>query len=243
MKRVVMITGGTTGLGLALAGRFIEAGDVVYGVSRTKNNWVSAKKKVSDPHRFILRQANLTSEPQARRAVVQAAKHSGRIDILINNAGYANRPVRTEHETLKEFRENISHNLFSSFLTSKYALPVFRKQKQGWLINISSMAGKRAVPHLAAYSASKFGVVALTQAIAKENRDIDLKCITVCPGGMNTRMRSKLFGAEDAAQQQSPDFVADTIMEILNGNIEIESGGDIVIRHGQITSINPAPAA
>ncbi len=242
MNRVILITGASTGLGLSLAARFLEAGDRVYGVSRTERNWASARKSTNHSKLFLLR-GDLTSEAGTKRIVSGVLKREGRIDILINNAGYANRPVRTEKESVKEFQKNFSNNLLTAFFTVKYSLPSFRKRKRGWIINISSMAGKRAVPRLAAYSASMFGVVALSQAIAKENLDIDLKCITVCPGGMNTKMRSKLFGKEDAAQQQSPEFVAGKIMEIIGGKIDVPTGGDIVIRHGQVTAINPAPGA
>ena len=168
---------------------------------------------------------------------------AGRIDVLINNAGYGNKTSRLEKETLKEFQKNLSGNLVSTFLMCKYTVPLFQKQKSGWIVNISSMAGKRAVPLLGAYSASKFGVIALSQSIAKENLSSGFRCITVCPGGMNTAMRAKIFGKDDAARQQSPDFVADKILEILDGTLEVESGGDILIRHGKITAINPPPEA
>ena len=60
---------------------------------------------------------------------------------------------------------------------------------------------------------------------------------------MNTQMRKKLFGAENAAKQQSPEFVADVILQVINGKIDVQSGGDIVIRYGQITAIHPCPPA
>ena len=82
------------------------------------------------------------------------------------------------------------------------------------IINIASMAGKRAVPNLFTYSASKFGLLALSQCISKENVDTELKCVTVCPGGMNTKMRASLFGRKDAEEQQSPDFVAGLVYQV-----------------------------
>ena len=125
----------------------------------------------------------------------------------------------------------------------KRAIPIFRKQNDGMIINISSMAGKRAVPRLVAYSASKFGILAISQSIAKENLDTNLKCITICPAGINTRMRERLFGKQDAIQQQSADFVADIICQTVNGTIKVDNGGDIIIRHGKVAAINPLPPA
>ena len=125
----------------------------------------------------------------------------------------------------------------------KYAIPLMKKQSHSLIMNISSMAGTRAVPRLAPYSAAKFGVLALSQAIAKENLETGLHCITVCPGGMNTEMRRELFGAEDAMRQQTPEFVADIMTQIAEGKISVLSGGHIIIRHSKITGVFPPPPA
>lgn len=242
-ERIVVITGAATGLGLSLAKQFLDHGDAVFGVTLTKRHWPKAKKLLSHRSRFFLDQADVTQESEVKHFVNSLQKRAGRIDILINNAGYAGRTARIEEETLEEFEKNITSNLTSTFLMCKYTVPIFRRQQSGWIINISSMAGKRAVPLLSAYSASKFGVVALSQAVAKENRFPKFRCITICPGGMNTVMRAKLFGEEDAKRQQSPDYVAEKILDILDETIEVESGGDVVIRYGAITAINPPPNA
>lgn len=241
MASIVVITGAASGLGFSLSERFLARGDTVYGVTQTKRNWAEAKRRLVNAARFRLKSVDVSSERQVKSFLSKVYRETGRIDILINNAGYANPPVRTEKETLLEFQNNFTHNLLSTFLMCKYTLPIFQKQKEGWIINISSMAGKRAVPRLSAYSASKFGVVALTQSIAKENPEAGFRCIAVCPGGMNTRMRAKLFGREDASSQQSPDFVADKILEIISDRLTVPSGGDIAIRHGKVTAINPPP--
>ena len=243
MNRSVLITGAATGLGLSLAEHFIREGDCVYGVSRTKSHWKEARSRIPERDRFILYQADVSSEPKVKHLISQVFKQAGRIDVLINNAGYANRFVRTEKENIREFEKHFSQNLLSVFLMCKYALPIFQRQNFGWIMNIASMAGKRAVPGMGAYSASKSGVIALGQCIAKENPDAGFKCVTVCPGGINTEMRVKIFGKEDANRQQHPDFVADKIMEILERKIEVPSGGDIIIRHSQVTAINAAPPA
>lgn len=242
--RIIVISGASTGLGLSLASRFLKAEDTVYGVTRTRNHWDLAKKNLSNhSSSFFLYQLDCSREAEVKQFFSTVRKQAGKIDLLVNNAGYANRPVRFEKETLKEFEKNLSDNLISTFLMCKHALPIFLKQKDGWIINISSTAGKRAVPGMAAYSAAKFGVLALSQSIAKENLSAGFKCITVCPGGMNTAMRVKVFGKEDAEKQQSADFVADKILEMIDGKIAVESGGDLCIRHGKITAVNPPPEA
>lgn len=241
MSRVVVITGASRGLGLRLACKFLANGDTVFGVTKTKEHWPKAKQSVQSLDRFFLKQADLTSEKKASSFLKAVVKEKGRLEVLINNAGYGGGLSRVEATDASEFRKHFTHNLLSQFYMCKHAIPIFRSQRGGLIINISSMAGKRAVPRLAAYSASKFGVLALSQCVAKENADSGLKCITVCPGGMNTQMRSGLFGEKDAEAQQNADYVADVIMDIVNDKTHVESGGDIVIRHGKVTAINSSP--
>ena len=240
---VIVITGASSGLGLGLSKKFLEQGNSVFGVSRTKRHWKTAVLEVDHSDHFFLRAVDLTKESAVRRFVQSVQKKAGRIDLVINCAGYGGQLATVEQLSLAEFQKHLVHNLLSTFLVCKYTIPFMRKQNSGLIINVSSIAGKRGVPKLPAYSATKFGIVALSQCIAKENSDANLKCITVCPGGMNTKMRSDLFGKEDAEQQQSVSYVSDVIMDVISGKIDVESGGDIVIRHGKITAINPSPKA
>ncbi len=190
---------------------------------------------------FFSHKLDLTSDVQVKRFAARLKKKVKRIDLLINNAGTGGKLLRLEDMPVAGYHQVMNGNLLSVFLMCKYFIPAFRKQKKGMIMNISSMAGQRAVPKVAVYSAAKFGVIALSQAVAKENADAGLECITVCPGGMNTEMRAGLFGQEDASKQQTPEFVAGVIFDVYQNQIEVESGGDIVIRHGKITAIHPCP--
>jgi NAD(P)-dependent dehydrogenase (short-subunit alcohol dehydrogenase family) len=198
---------------------------------------------VPEGSHFSLTALDLTREAAVRKFIGKVYGTAGRIDLLINCAGYGGPLSRCEALSVKEYRKILDGNVLSAFLTCKFAIPIFKKQKCGTIINISSMAGQRAVPKLALYSAAKFGVMALSQAIAKENSDGDIRCLTVCPGGMNTKMRADLFGPEDAQKQQSPEFVAEIILQVLKNKIPLLSGSDMVIRHGKVTAIHPPPAA
>ncbi|MFH0985125.1 MAG: SDR family oxidoreductase [Candidatus Omnitrophota bacterium] len=242
MKRTVVITGASRGLGLALAKQFTDLGDTVFGISRTRKNWPAAKEAVPSD-RFKLIAGDITSEKTVKTLLAGIKRRTGRIDILINNAGYCAPLAPVEKVTLKEFREHFKQNLDTAFLMCKYAVPIMKKQPKALIMNVSSMAGTRAVPRLVSYSAAKFGVLALSQAVAKENAETGLQCITVCPGGMNTEMRRELFGNEDAERQQTPEFVAGIMTQITEGKLEVLSGGHIVIRHGKITGVFPPPAA
>jgi len=242
MNRIIVITGASRGLGLALAKQFVDLGDTVFGISRTRRYWPAAKKAVPSDH-FKLLAGDITSEKTVKSLLAGIKHRVGRIDILINNAGYWTPIAKVETISLKEFREHFKQNLETVFLMCKHAIPIMKKQSHALIINVSSMAGVRAVPRLAPYSAAKSGVLALSQAIAKENSETSLQCITVCPGGMNTEMRSGLFGMEDAMRQQTPAFVADIMTQIVDGKISVLSGGHIIIRHSKITGVFPPPAA
>lgn len=239
--RIVLITGASRGLGLALAKEFIAAGDRVYGLTRTRKHWPAALRAVERKENLILCQGDITREADIKKFIALVYRREKRIDILVNNAGYGGPLARLEKLTLREFQKVMSSNLEAVFLAAKHALPYLRKQKKGLILNISSMAGMRGVPRIAAYSAAKFGVAALTECLAKENEDAGLRVFTICPGGMNTKMRADLFGKEDAAKQQSAEFVAEKIMRVVEGDIPLNTGAAVIIRHGKITGIKEMP--
>ncbi len=239
----MLVTGASSGLGLALAQRLNREGAVVYGVSKTRRHWREAREKVAPSGRFFLFEADLGHEASVRRVIRRILRKAGHLDIVINSAGSAHRLTRIEDLSLKAFRTSLEDNLISVFLVLKHVVPIMKKKGSGLIINISSMAGKRAVPRLGAYSAAKFGVVALSQSLAKENLEGDIQCIAVCPAGINTRMRRELFGLEDAENQQSPEAVAQVIVDIIQGKITVASGGDVIIRQGMAAAIHAAPPA
>jgi len=239
--KIAIVTGASSGLGLAISKKLLDKKWIVFGLSKTKKHWKYANKQLQGGGRFLLYQCNVAKENDVKHFFLAFKKKADHLDLLINNSGYASKLQRLDDISSFEFMVNIKHNLLSVFLMCKYAIPILHKVTRGFIINISSMAGKRAVPKLAAYSASKFGVLALSQCVAKENTT-KISCVTACPGGMNTKMRKDLFGKKDAERQQSPEYVASVLFDIIDGKIKIESGGDVLIRHGKITAINDPPS-
>jgi NAD(P)-dependent dehydrogenase (short-subunit alcohol dehydrogenase family) len=242
LNRIVVVTGASTGLGLVLAKLFVEAGDVVYGTSKTKKNWKSAAHALNSPN-FQLKQLDSSIESDVKRFISRIIKKRRKIDILINNAGYVSTLSNVQDHKLSDLKRNMSDNFYTAFLMSKHVLRHMWKENAGLILNIASMAGWRAVPRLSGYSASKFAVRALTEAVAKENDDTNIKCITICPGGMNTRMRAKVFGEKDAKRQQSAEFVGKKIFEIAQKKLKVKSGETVAIRHSRISGIYPLPQA
>ncbi len=241
-NKVVVITGGGRGLGKELALILAKEGGKVIICSRHKNDLSKVCNEITDQggacEYFAV---DVTNKFQVEKFIKQIVKRHKRIDILINNAGYVDKWQHVENITEDEFENNFKINVYSIFYFLKRVVPIMRKQNEGSIINVSSMSGKRGIPNLAAYSASKFAVVGLAQSVAKELEGTGVYCITVCPGGMNTQMRAKIFDVDEASKQQDPKFVANVIKDIIIGKVKVPSAGDIVIRYGEITSINEAP--
>ena len=161
------------------------------------------------------------------------------IDILINNAGYGGTLSTLADTTEEELADHVALNFVSPFLLTKRLLPMLLAAKQGWIVNLASQAGKRGVPRLAAYSATKFALVGMGQTLAKELQDTSVTCVTICPGGMNTSMREDLFG--DAGKQQTTMSVATIIRDIITGVIPVSTGAEVLIKDGRIQRIELSP--
>ena len=158
---------------------------------------------------------------------------SGKVDILINNLGYTHPFCPVEELDWTEIERSFLLNFYVPLSLIRSVLPLMRAQNSGTIVNISSFSGRRAVPSLSAYSASKFALRGLTEAVAKELQGTEIVCFSTSPGGMNTEMRAAALGAEDAARQQDPSFVAGCIVDAIKG--QIPNGADLVVRGGKAT--------
>jgi len=193
--RVVLITGGSRGLGLALAHRFGRSGAKLVLVSRNSDELTKARKTllahkaVEHPDDILLLPADLTDAAQTTMLVDYAVGFFGHIDILINNAGVIEvGPV--ENQSIAAYRRAMATNFFAALYTTQAALPhlLHRAPLYGnaSIINIASIGGKFAMPHLLPYVASKFALVGYSQGLHAELRHKGIRVTTVCPGLMRT---------------------------------------------------------
>lgn len=190
MSLVVLITGAASGIGRAIASRFLAEGQRVAAVDLDRAALERARQEFwSDAgERLLLLGADVAQPDAAELAVAETASKLGRIDVLVNNAGITGGPQATKlHETsVEDFDRVCAVNVRGVFLMCRAALPWMLAQNGGVIVNIASVAGFVAFPGRAAYSISKGAVMQLTRSIAVDYAAAGIRCNAVCPGMIDT---------------------------------------------------------
>ncbi len=170
MSKVWFITGAGSGIGAATARAALKAGDRVIATGRNLDKVRNALSDVAGDNLAFV-QLDVANEAQAKAAVDAAMKAFGRIDVLVNNAGYSLLGNFEELSTA-EIERHISTNFYGVMYVMRAVLPVMRKQRSGRIINISSVAGVVGLKHTGAYSAAKFAVEGMSLAVAARGRTV-----------------------------------------------------------------------
>lgn len=184
--RAVVIIGGSRGLGLAIARELAAEGARLVLVARDSDELDEARRQVEpDAREVITIPCDVGRREEVEQAMRQAMEQLGRIDVLINAAGILQcGPL--EHMDREDFEAAMDVNLWGAFHAMMAAIPAMRRQGSGRIVNVASVAGMIAVPHLAPYTASKFALVGLSDAVRAELRDKGIRVTTVVPGLMRT---------------------------------------------------------
>jgi NAD(P)-dependent dehydrogenase (short-subunit alcohol dehydrogenase family) len=183
MSKVWLITGSSRGLGHALAEAVLARGDSLVATARNPAQLTDLTERHGDRVRTVA--LDVTDEAAAERAVRAAIDSFGRLDVLVNNAGYGNVNA-IEDTSVAEFREQIETNLFGTIIMTKAAIPWMREQRSGHLIQFSSVGGRVGALGRAPYSAAKWGVEGFSESLAKEVGPLGIKVTIVEPGGFRT---------------------------------------------------------
>ncbi len=192
-KKVVLITGTASGFGKATAEKLVEKGYIVYGgdIQVEANQYLD---KIGG-HALIM---DVTKDEQVKNGVQKVIDEQGRIDVLINNAGYGSYAT-IENMDMDELKYQFEVNVFGYARLQKEVLPHMRKQKSGRIINVSSVVGEVSMPILGWYSATKHAIEAMSDALRQEVKPFNIKVVKIQPGAVNTGFDEVAFAKMDAA--------------------------------------------
>ena len=184
--KVVFITGGSRGLGLILARKFVDKGAKVAICARDAVELSRARLDLEERGAEVfVTTCDVRNQAEVNRVVEDIRAHFGRIDVLVNNAGIIQvGPLETQ--TQEDFANSMAVHFWGPFFLMQAILPYMRRQGEGRIINISSIGGKIAVPHLAPYCAGKFALAGLSSAMHSELVNENIIVTTVYPGLMRT---------------------------------------------------------
>lgn len=202
-NKVVVITGGSSGIGKALAEVFGTEGSLILITGRDIKTLNEAAdeltKKGVTVHAF---QADVSREEDNRRMAEEAIRHYGRIDILINNAGISMRALFEEVD-LEVVRRVMEINFFGALYATRHCLPEIIKHR-GSVIGISSVAGFRGLPGRTGYSASKFALNGFLEVLRSELLKSGVHVMTACPGFTASNIRIRALTKDGSTQNESP---------------------------------------
>jgi len=215
-RRVALVTGGTRGIGEAIARRLAGDGFAVFisGSSEESTGKALArfaKEKVGIPIRGFA--ADVRREADQKLLVESTAREGGRLDVLVNNAGLGHfGPV--DELSPEQFREVLETNLFGAFYAVHYAAPLMKKNGGGFIVNIASLAAVNAFAGGAAYNASKFGLLGFSEAAMLDLRHSGIRMASILPGSVDTE-----FGHPSASREASwmlrPEDVAEAVADLV----------------------------
>jgi short-subunit dehydrogenase len=184
--KTVIVTGGSEGVGAAAARLFAQAGANLMLVARNRKNLETIAAELRDRTRVEIFPMDVSDAASCVDLIKKTLFEFGRIDVLVNNAGYHARGD-VESNSADDLARTIDVNLRAPIMLMRLALPHIRDAGGGAIINVASLAGRTPVPGSAAYSASKFGLRAFTFALAEELRDSGIKLAVVSPGPIATQ--------------------------------------------------------
>lgn len=240
-NQTVIVTGGTRGIGRAIAESFLDKGANVIAVYAGNDEAANKFKaeKGSFGEKLIVKKCDVSNEDQVAEFFKYVSENHSSVEILVNNSGIRRDQV-TAMMTMKEWNDVISTNLTGTFLMSKYAVLEFMKNRYGRIINMSSIGGSLGLPGQANYAASKAGQVAISKTLSKEVAKRGITVNNVLPGFIDTELLKDL--PEDQRKEYAksvpmkrfgkPEEVAHAVMFLASKEASYITGACLEISGG-----------
>jgi NAD(P)-dependent dehydrogenase (short-subunit alcohol dehydrogenase family) len=214
-QKIAVVTGGTKGIGFAIAAALVERGARVFICGRDEADLRTAIERLGSDEKAAGTVCDVRNEDQVKAMLDECVRVFGGLDFLVNNAGVGYFGKTVEETSSDEFRQTVETNLFGVFYACHHAIPIMKERGGGYIINISSLAGQNAHAKMAAYNASKFGLNGFSEALMQEVRHDNIKVSYICPGSVNTDFGGDV--ASDAkAWQLQPGDIAEVVIDLLS---------------------------
>ena len=211
---VSIVTGGSKGIGLAIARAFLERGMQVAISARNAQELDAAADKLAAGDKLLRVQADVRDAAEAQRLIDETSRRFGGVDVLVNNAGVG-RFANVAEMSLEAWRQVIDTNVSGVFHCCRAAIPEMKRRGAGFIINISSLAGKNAFTGGAAYCASKAALNAFSEALMQEVRYDNIRVSYVMPGSVSTGFGDRGSSGE-ADWKLTPQDVARVVLDLVN---------------------------
>jgi 3-oxoacyl-[acyl-carrier protein] reductase len=215
--KVAIVTGGSRGIGRGVAEALLAEGWRVRFCSRSPESVEKAQEEMSGRYAGSVsgQAVDVRKQEEVDAFVGQTVKEEGRIDCLVNNAGLGVfAPV--DELTGDQWREVIETNLSGCFYFLRAVAPVLKKQGEGWIFNIASLAGKNPFAGGAAYNASKFGLIGLSEASMLDLRQHGVRVAAILPGSVDTGFGHPAGPNRDQSWRLKPEDIASMVLHLLS---------------------------
>lgn len=230
-EKIVIITGSSSGFGLLTSLEFAKNGYLVIATMRNVEKQTELIEKATSLHieqNIKIHPLDVTSEESIGKFTA-FINNLGRIDILINNAGYASGGF-AEEIPIEEYRKQFETNVFGAIAVTQAILPIMRRQKRGKVINVSSISGKMGFPGLSPYVASKYALEGWSESLRLEVKPFGIDVSLIEPGSYNTNIweiGQKLAEATSESESPYKEYMKKIEQHIHNGSETLENPKDV----------------